>query len=41
MGVRNLEDVEKVANKYQLELEQKIAMPANNFSLIFRKTNIN
>lgn len=40
-GVRNLEDVEKIANKYHLNLEQKIAMPANNFSLIFRKTNIN
>lgn len=36
-GVRNLEDVEKVAHSYGLELRQTIPMPSNNLSLIFLK----
>ena len=35
-GVRNLEDVVELAEKYQLILHQIISMPANNLSLIFR-----
>ena len=34
-GVRNLEDVMELAEKYQLILHQIIPMPANNLSLIF------
>lgn len=36
-GVRNLEDVEKVAHNCGLELRHTIPMPSNNFSLIFLK----
>ncbi|BAQ66496.1 DUF938 domain-containing protein [Geminocystis sp. NIES-3709] len=36
-GVRNLEDVVKVAENNGFCLEEKIAMPSNNFSLILRK----
>lgn len=36
-GVRNLEDVVAVANNHSFVLEKKIPMPANNFSLVFRK----
>ena len=36
-GVRNVEDVIKAADKYgNLELGEKIEMPSNNLSLIFR-----
>jgi hypothetical protein len=34
-GVRNLEDVVELAEKYQLILHKIIPMPANNLSLIF------
>ena len=34
-GVRNLEEVVELAEKYQLILHQIISMPANNLSLIF------
>ena len=34
-GVRNLEDVVELAEKYQLNLHKIIPMPANNLSLIF------
>ena len=36
-GVRNLEDVIEIAESHNLMLEEIVAMPANNFSLIFRK----
>lgn len=39
-GVRNVEDVEKVAHHGGLELSQTIPMPSNNFSLIFVKKGI-
>jgi len=35
-GVRNLEDVVELAEKYQLNLHKIIPMPANNLSLIFQ-----
>ena len=38
-GVRNLEDVLTLAQENGFVLEQQIAMPANNFSLIFRKNS--
>jgi len=37
MGIRNMSDVESLSNQHQMVLEQKIAMPANNFILVFRK----
>jgi hypothetical protein len=36
-GVRNLEDVRKVASQHALELIEVIDMPANNLSVIYRR----
>ncbi|MGB5594187.1 MAG: DUF938 domain-containing protein, partial [Crocosphaera sp.] len=36
-GVRNLEDVIKVAEDNGLVFKEKVAMPANNLSVIFEK----
>jgi len=36
-GVRDLRDVEKEANAFSLDLVQRIAMPANNFIVVFKK----
>ncbi len=36
-GVRDLEEVCQAASDQGLELVEKLAMPANNLSLIFRK----
>lgn len=36
-GVRHMEDVEKEALKNGLELQDVIDMPANNFSLVFKR----
>jgi SAM-dependent methyltransferase len=36
-GVRDLEDVEGLGHRSGFALEETIAMPANNFSLVFRK----
>jgi len=37
-GVRDLDEVTAAADKHGLALEQAVAMPANNLSVIFRKT---
>jgi SAM-dependent methyltransferase len=37
-GVRDMEDVERLAADAGLGLEEVLAMPANNFSLVFRKS---
>ncbi len=37
MGIRDLEAIESLANRQQLELQQQLAMPANNFILVFIK----
>jgi SAM-dependent methyltransferase len=37
-GVRNLEDVEREAGACSLLLQQIVAMPANNLSLVFHRT---
>lgn len=36
-GVRDLDDVVKVANAESFDLVETVAMPANNFSVVFRK----
>ena len=36
-GIRSLEDVIDLANGFALRLQQRIEMPANNLSLVFRK----
>ena len=36
-GLRNLNDIETIAQNHDLKLEQIIQMPANNLSVIFRK----
>jgi SAM-dependent methyltransferase len=36
-GIRHLDDVTAVAGRYSLELSERVAMPANNLSLFFRK----
>ncbi|WP_329611084.1 DUF938 domain-containing protein [Sandaracinus amylolyticus] len=36
-GVRDLEQVEELAAQHELVLEERIAMPANNFVLVFRR----
>jgi len=36
-GVRDLEAVAAVAKKEGLEIEEVVAMPANNFTVVFRK----
>lgn len=37
-GIRHLDEVTVLASRYGLELSERIDMPANNLSLIFRKT---
>ena len=36
-GLRDMEDVENLAGEAGLTLERRVAMPANNFSLVFRR----
>ena len=36
-GLRDMEDVERLAGAAGLVLERRVAMPANNFSLVFRR----
>jgi hypothetical protein len=37
MGIRDMAAIEKLANQNQMNLQQKITMPANNFLLEFKK----
>lgn len=37
MGIRDMSDVESLSNHHQMYLQQQIAMPANNFILVFAK----
>ena len=38
MGIRDMAMIESLANLHQLQLENKLAMPANNFILVFNKS---
>ena len=38
MGIRDMGDIETLARENRLVLQQKIAMPANNFLLVFKKS---
>lgn len=37
-GLRSIETLEGVARAHDLELEERVAMPANNFILVFRRS---
>ncbi|HET6565134.1 MAG TPA: DUF938 domain-containing protein, partial [Xanthomonadales bacterium] len=37
MGLRDVSELEKLAERQQMQLEQRITMPANNQVLVFRK----
>lgn len=37
MGIRDMAAIERLANLYHMQLEQKIPMPANNFILVLKK----
>ncbi len=39
-GVRDLKDIEPLARSCGFELAERIAMPANNHTLVFRKTSV-
>lgn len=41
MGIRDMEALEKAAASHQLQLEEQLPMPANNFLLVFRKRQSN
>lgn len=36
-GLRDLDEVQKVASEHGLELESRWDMPANNFAVVYRK----
>jgi hypothetical protein len=38
MGIRDMAAIESLANLHQMRLEYQLAMPANNFILVFRKS---
>lgn len=38
MGIRDMADIESLASLHHIPLEQKHAMPANNFFLVFKKS---
>jgi len=38
MGIRDMAVIESLASLHHLPLEQKLAMPANNFILVFKKS---
>ncbi len=38
MGIRDMTIIESLASLHHMPLEQKIAMPANNFMLVFKKS---
>ncbi len=41
MGIRDMAAIESLANLHQMRLESKLAMPANNFLLVFTREPVN
>ena len=41
MGIRDMAAIESLANLHQMQLEYKLAMPANNFLLVFTREPMN
>ncbi len=41
MGIRDMAAIESLANLHQMGLESKLAMPANNFLLVFTREPVN
>lgn len=41
MGIRDMAAIESLANLHQMGLEYKLAMPANNFLLVFTREPVN
>lgn len=39
MGIRDIEELETLAGRHHMVLQQRISMPANNFLLVFEKTD--
>src|SRR5215470_3537793 len=39
-GVRDLDEVAALANRHGLALEERVAMPANNLSVVFRRRTV-
>jgi len=37
MGIRDMADIASLADRYQMPMENRIPMPANNFILVFKK----
>lgn len=37
MGIRDMADIENLAGLHNMSFEEKLAMPANNFILVFKK----
>ena len=38
MGIRDMAELDMLAKPHQMQLEHTLAMPANNFILVFKKT---
>jgi hypothetical protein len=38
MGIRDMASIESLANLHQMQLEHKLAMPANNFILVLTRS---
>jgi len=39
MGIRDIAELESLCERHRMSLEQRIAMPANNFILVLKKTD--
>lgn len=39
-GIRSFQQVENIANEYDIILKEKIEMPSNNYTLIWEKNNL-
>jgi hypothetical protein len=39
-GIRDLEEVQKISNLYNLDISETVEMPSNNLCVVFRRKNI-